>query len=131
MQTHDSRALPEKAMTTRRNVLRGAAAFTIGAPTIMGAAVAYDPIIGAIQHYKDAVQALADSASDDEAVTAALAEAINAPQAVLENWDSPTLSREGALAALRTAERDLRDYMMDGPAPALIAAALAYFELQQ
>ncbi|OJF97573.1 hypothetical protein [Pararhizobium antarcticum] len=112
----------------RRDILRSAVAFTVGAPAVMGAATAYDPIISAIQAYKDGCVAFCavpedEMEQDEENV---IARTYGAPMEILENWDQPAMTQEGAIVALRLM-RDEHLYI-DGFGGAMFAAALAYFE---
>lgn len=115
-------------MMQRRDILRGAVAFTVGAPTLVATAVAYDPILSAINDYKDGCKAFCaipeEAMEQDE--DGVIAQTYGRPMEVLENWDRPALTREGAVAALRLI-RDEKVYI-DGFGASLFFAALGFFE---
>lgn len=113
----------------RRDVLRGGIAFTIGAPTMVATAIAYDPLLVAIKNYNDGCAAYcnfseAELVADEDAI---IERTYAKPMDILGGWDQPALTRECASAALKLI-RDERHLEGMGVALSMLTAALAYLE---
>jgi hypothetical protein len=83
-----------------------------------------DPIIEAINAYKDGIEQFSELPEDD---TCDLNHLWKEPWTVLAKWDQPCKSRDGAIAALKLAifEEDIGESQLTAP---LIQAALSYIE---
>lgn len=88
-----------------------------------------DPILIAIENLHSGMNDFNFNAPmhDDEAANAYAAASFGEPRRIIQEWNSPALSLEGAIAALKLAKKadDEGDYSMVGP---MLAAALGYFE---
>lgn len=98
--------------------------------TALGAAFPQntDPILGAIGDFRAGFADYnANAPHDNEGARAYAETSYRKPRRVLLSWQSPALTREGAIAALRTANEAQAndDHALVGP---LLSAALAYFE---
>lgn len=117
-------------MMQRRDVLRGAVAFTVGVPTIAGTAAAYDPLIVAIDEYRAGCLAFCrypeheTSQEEDRAIELTY----GPPMERLDTWEQPALTHEGAVAALRLIQDE--GLVTEGFGASLFAAALGYLETQ-
>lgn len=90
-----------------------------------------DPILGAIQNYRDGLAAYnskAEFASTSEDEDALIAETYGPPMEVLDNWTAPATTFEGALEALRLARQEMHDFENSFTTKSLFAAAMAYLE---
>jgi hypothetical protein len=84
-----------------------------------------DPIISAIQAYRDGNAAYNATPRDDEET---IARTYGPPLDVLQEWERPAQTREGALEAIRLAFETEREFMGESLTHNMLAAALAYFE---
>ncbi|PWE56747.1 hypothetical protein DEM27_10310 [Metarhizobium album] len=112
----------------RRDILRGAIAFSVSAPATIGI-VAYDPLLSAIRDYQDGLEKwLKFSPEDNEGAMAYTDESYGPPLALLQEWDQPAYTRDGAIAALKLAFDDdtgVRGMPAEGR---LIQAVIGYLE---
>ncbi|HBF32664.1 hypothetical protein [Rhizobium sp.] len=118
------------ACITRRSALK---ALPLAGMSILAIQVPYegldaDPLLSAIRAYSAAVENVCKYDGGDEDVLSAMSNQVAECSAALEDWQGTAMSRETAVESLRLAANDLRDTCADGPACALVAAALAYFE---
>ncbi|MDE4620631.1 hypothetical protein [Sinorhizobium meliloti] len=84
-----------------------------------------DPLLAAIKAYRDGMAAYNAAPADDEET---VERTYGAPLDVLMDWEEPAQTREGAMAALRLALQEEREFKAAPLATAMLQAALDYFE---
>lgn len=112
----------------RRDILRGAVAFSVTAPTAIGLA-AYDPLLNAIKAFHAGCAAYsADSAEYEErGEEGVLVEATyGPPMKALCNWDTPAQSPASAIEALKLIKSE--KMLIDNMGEAMIDAAIGFLE---
>lgn len=91
-----------------------------------------DPIIGVInQYYAGIVEFRAtpeEAWSDLGGENAVCQSTYGAAMDALDNWRQPCTSREGAIAALKFAQKESEDYYSEPSVKSMIAAVLTYLE---
>lgn len=121
---------------TRRAVLGALAASTAVVATspadaamAPAAAAVHDPLLDVINAFRSAMKDYCDNAPDDDDAADAYAEVTYAPaMKVIEHWNSPAVTKEGAVEAIRLAVQEARDFANSEMLRPLLAAALGYFE---
>ena len=112
---------------TRRIMLGGLAASAAPLPAVAAPepSDAADPILDAIQAYRDGSAAYnAAPGEDDELIERTYGRPLN----VLQNWEQPAQTREGAMEALRIALETEHEFQGEPFTINMLTAALAYFE---
>jgi hypothetical protein len=92
--------------------------------------VGTDLLLQAIDDYRfggDQYDALPGDMNED-AQRSAYDGLVGKPMTVLEEWDRPAVTREGALAALRLARQELEEGGSEDIVRAMVSAALAFLE---
>lgn len=114
----------------RRTVLKGGFVLAATAHTTANVAVAADPLVHAINDYRAGNAAFCKldesewpALGGDDAV---IEMTYGAPMRVLDEWDQPAKSLEGAISALKL----IRDeqLMLETMGDSMLAAALSYLE---
>ena len=117
--------MAEEPNSTRRSVLKAAALFA-ATPT---AAFAYDPIVDAIQAYRDGLADFnANAPMDDHGANVYAEESYLRPMNNSAGWSQPAVTKRGAIEAIRLANAELQDFDAPATVVAMVWAALAYFE---
>jgi hypothetical protein len=115
---------------TRRDVLRGAVAFSISAPATIGI-VNYDPLLQTIRSYQAGLEDFNENAPRNGTGDALnhYAEGSYGPYLKkLTGWDGPATTKEGAIEALRLALTDDGGVYGCEAADKMIQAALGFLE---
>lgn len=128
----NAEALPE--INRRRfllNTTMAGAAAAVAAPVAAAVAV-HDPIIDAVQAYYDGIAAFEAVKEADFDLhggeDALIAKTYSVPLDVLDEWDQPALTREGAIAALRFVVKEHGAFWHSEGTGGMVKAALAYLE---
>ena len=91
-----------------------------------------DPIISAINRYYEGIlefRAIPDEMWPELGGESAVCQSTyGAAMDALDNWKQPCISREGAIAALKFAQKESEDYYAEPSVRSMIAAVLAYLE---
>ena len=91
-----------------------------------------DPVIAAVQAYRDGNKAFEAIPSVDHqkhgGEEAVIAKTYGPPMRILNEWDKPCTSREGAIAALRHALDECDAFSCSDSLTAMTRAALVYLE---
>jgi hypothetical protein len=83
----------------------------------------------AVAAYQDGlIDYNANAPADNEGADAYAKISYVLPMEVLEGWTDPARSREEAIAALKLALQETKDFYSSGPIAPMIGAALAYLE---
>lgn len=86
---------------------------------------ARDPIQDAIEAYRDGMTAYNSAPGEDEET---VDRTYGPPLDVLMDWEQPAQTREGAMAALRLALEEEKQFQGAPLSLSMLSAALAYFE---
>jgi hypothetical protein len=108
----------------RRTVLKGGAVLAVTAHTAALAPVIADPLIDAINAYRAGLLAFGELTDDQFGNV----ETYEPWQEVLDNWNEPARTREGAMEALRVALGDDDGLYGCKGADRMVKAALGYLE---
>jgi hypothetical protein len=110
----------------------GLTAALTGVQTSVAASVAHDPVIDAVKAYRDGMAAFNALHEDDWSLhggeDAVIHKTYGAPLEVLDEWDQPIMTREGAIAALRFVVDENAAYWASDGVGAMVKAALGYLE---
>lgn len=106
----------------RRTFIKGAV-IAASTPTAIGIA-GYDPLIDAIKAYRAGLVAFGELSDDQFGKV----ETYEPWQEVLDNWNEPAKTREGAIEALRAALGDDDGLYGCEGADRMVKAALGYLE---
>ncbi|OAE43606.1 hypothetical protein [Agrobacterium tumefaciens] len=91
-----------------------------------------DPIISVINRYHEGIlefRAIPEEKWPELGGENAVCQSTyGAAMQALDNWDQPCISREGAIAALKFAQKESEDYYSEPSVRSMIAAVLAYLE---
>ncbi|PBB21124.1 hypothetical protein [Mesorhizobium sp. WSM4313] len=116
---------------SRRLILAGIASLpaTGGAVAAPRAVPVKDPLIDAIAALRAGLEDFNRNAPEDDDEAEAYAEvSYGPPMAVIEEWERPAASRQGAIEALRLVLDEMSSFAASPTVPPLVAAALAYLE---
>lgn len=112
----------------RRTVLKGGIVLALAShTTVASGTIPTDPIIVAIEEFHDGMRrfGLIDDVTAD-GLKEEFDCLVRAPNDVLEGWDKPIRTHEGAVAALRLAVEENRVYADSAVAARMVEAVLAY-----
>lgn len=116
----------------RRTILKGGIVLAVTGHTAVASGEVADPIITAIRDYHNGVAAFNAINEEDwdlhAGEFAVIAKTYGAPLDVLEEWDAPAETIEGAIQALRFAAEEAEQFASSAAVPRMIAAALGYLE---
>ena len=88
-----------------------------------------DPLLQAIQAYRDGAAAYTAAATDDDDANDELAERTYVPPLVsLEAWNEPALTQQSAVEALRFALTEAGHFGLSETVRPMLRAALGYFD---
>lgn len=121
-------AMPE---LNRRAALKGGLVLAVTAHTVAGVAIVSDPLLDAVKAYRAGLiqfNQMAASDNDDKLWEKYSSETYGPWQEVLNDWDEPAKTREGAIEALRSAISDEDGVYGTPAAERMIKAALGYLE---
>ena len=110
----------------RRTVLKGGLVLAATAHTAALAPAVADPIIDAIKAYRAGLIAFGELGDEEYGKV----ETYEPWQQVLDNWNEPARTREGAIEALRAALGDDDGLYGCEGADRMVRAALGYLETQ-
>lgn len=108
----------------RRTVLKGGLVLAATGHTVALAPVIADPLIDAIKAYRAGLVAFGDLSDEEYGKV----ETYEPWQNVLDNWNEPARTREGAIEALRAALGDDDGLYGCEGADRMVRAALGYLE---
>lgn len=110
----------------RRTVLKGGLVVAIAGHTAAGVAVAADPLAQAIRDYRAGKAAYCVTPTTSETEDAVYEMTIGRTERIVDNWDQPALTREGAIEALKLMEEE--EVFIDKVGERMCRAVLGYLE---
>lgn len=103
-------------------MMRAALGFMTRPPT-------HDPLVDAIADYQAAITDFNAKAPGGDEANEAFADATFRPcMKIIEGWQLPAATADGAIAALELARSELRDFASSDMVPPLVGAALGYLK---
>ncbi|RJT36107.1 hypothetical protein D3227_20535 [Mesorhizobium waimense] len=117
---------------TRRAALGAIASIlaTAGATAPSAAIPVNDPLIDAIAAFRAGLDDYDRNArlEDEEKLDAYAEASFGLPMTVIEEWERPATSKQGAIEALRLALDEMSSFEASPTVPPMVGAALAYLE---